>query len=96
LTPEIRFPGHGTEKARKASLGLGRSMRARLVHAGLVGPCGLGSGSGFTLLDRSFLGLGVYLVKLGLGFYKVSKKGRPAGLAQNPYRSSLGLGPNQP
>jgi hypothetical protein len=55
LTPEIRFPGHGTEKARKASLGLGRSMRAWLVHAD--------SGQAQAL---RFFGLGYLFSKNGL------------------------------
>jgi hypothetical protein len=38
-----------------------------------------------------FVGLGVYLVKLGSGFYLISQKFRPAGFAQNPGLRGLGL-----
>jgi hypothetical protein len=37
----------------------------------------------FTLWAGPFSGQGAYLVKLGSGFYKISKKVSPAGLAQN-------------
>jgi hypothetical protein len=42
---------------------------------------GLGSSSGFVLWAQVFLGLGAYVVKLGLGL----------GLSQNPGTGGLGL-----